>query len=196
LIDIAVGVPIKPFGAAKRRLSGVLGLEQRRELARYLAATTMSALAEAGCDPIVLSANEEVGQFAREHGHRAYVTPELDLNQACERFRQVGARGRAWLLVHADLPYISAKALSLPTRLISDGAAVIVPSPDGGTPVLGGSDDRLAFSYGPGSFHRHLRQMPSARILIQPTLACDIDRPHDLEVALSRSHQLSSLLGS
>lgn len=195
-MDVVVGVPIKPFTAAKKRLAAVLGAEDRVELARYLAAHTLEVVGAAGLEVVVLSANREVGRFANDLGHSVQMTPRLDLNEAATRFRIEIAPHRPWLLVHADLPFLSSEALALALAGLASHDAVITPSPDGGTPVMGANDDGLKFAYGPSSFHRHLRQLPAARVIVDYRLSCDIDRPRDLEVARSRIDRLSTLLGS
>ena len=50
---------------------------------------------------------------------------------------------------------------------IDEQGAVVAPSADGGTSALGGKGDAF-FSYGPGSFHRHLGSSPTAAIVARP----------------------------
>jgi len=192
-----VGVPIKPFAAAKRRLDGVLPPAQRRELARALAANTLATIAATGQEPIVLAADDEVDDFATTAGYHVLVGPGYRLNGAATQFRDHAiSADKAWLLIHADLPYLSPASLAGPLAELGEGNAVIAPSLDGGTPLLGGLGAEFVFTYGPASFQRHLRQIPRARVFPDYRLACDIDRPRDLLSARSRTGLVSTLLGS
>ncbi|MGI8517679.1 MAG: 2-phospho-L-lactate guanylyltransferase [Acidimicrobiia bacterium] len=194
---VLVGVPIKPFGSAKSRLSGLLDDAQRKEIARYLAIHTLATLRAVGSEPLVLAADDEVAHFATELGHQVLTEPGPGLNRSATQFRDRAADlSQAWLVVHADLPYLTSEALVRPLRALERGRPVIAPSPDGGTPLLGHVAHGLAFSYGPASFGRHLRQMPDARVFADPRLCCDIDRPRDLEAARARIDRISTLLGS
>ena len=68
---------------------------------------------------------------------------------------------------------------------------VLVPSSDGGTTVLG-STGPFAFSYGPGSFHRHLALRPDATVRIDPALMVDVDTIAHLD-ALTTLGRMPSL---
>lgn len=194
---VLVGVPIKPFGAAKSRLSGLVGHEGRRALARYLAIHTLATVRGVGSEPLVLAGDDEVAQFATDLGHQVLTEPGPGLNWSATQFRDRAADlSQAWLVVHADLPYLTSEALVRPLRALERGRPVIAPSPDGGTPLLGHVAFEFGFSYGPASFGRHLRQVPDARVFSDPRICCDIDRPRDLEAAQARIDRLSTLLGS
>lgn len=191
------GVPIKPFGSAKKRLTGAIDDNQRRALARFLAANTLSSLKASGVENVVLAADGEVAAFAADAGCPVLAGPDSNLNESATQLQEYAAsKQRPWLIVHADLPYLTVDALETPLRLLEQGLAVITPSPDGGTPLVGQADHQLVFRYGPASFQRHLVQMPTARVILDPRLGCDIDRPRDLEVAIRRIEGISTLLGS
>jgi 2-phospho-L-lactate guanylyltransferase (CobY/MobA/RfbA family) len=64
---------------------------------------------------------------------------------------------------------------------------VIAPSHDGGTSLVAGHT-RFPFTYGPGSFHRHVAAATAvsaspAAIVVRPGLALDLDTAEDLAVA-------------
>jgi 2-phospho-L-lactate guanylyltransferase (CobY/MobA/RfbA family) len=75
--------------------------------------------------------------------------------------------------------------------------SAIVPSYDGGTNVIGGHADDFPFSFGPGSFQRHLAKAPSAVVVTLPRLVLDLDTPRDLALARrgSAGHWLEDVLG-
>lgn len=192
-----VGVPIKPFISAKGRLTEVLAMEQRAGLARYLATNSLAAVTAAGVEVAVLAANDEVAAFADELGYAVLMVARPGLNRAATHFRDhAAARGAAWMIVHADLPYLTADALSGPLRILREGRPVIAPSADGGTSLIGHHQPEIEFVYGRASFQRHLRQIPAAHVFIDHRLGCDLDHPRDLDLARKRIAPISSLLDS
>ena len=194
---VLVGVPIKSFGAAKARLAGDLDQNRRRTLAQFLAAHTLTTLDAVGIEPIVMAGDAEVATFASSRGFQVVAESGGTLNQSATQLRAKAVRlGTPWMILHADLPYLTGQALDQPLRALGTGHAVITASPDGGTPLLGGGGQDFEFAYGPASFHRHLRQVPRALVLMDPRLSCDIDRPIDLEAARGKIEGISTLLDS
>jgi 2-phospho-L-lactate guanylyltransferase (CobY/MobA/RfbA family) len=84
-----------------------------------------------------------------------------------------------WIVLHADLPLVTASSLDA-VSLAARHNTVLVPSHDGGTNVIA-SVGPFSFSYGPGSFHRHLASNPQATILPSAELSIDIDGPAQLK---------------
>ena len=178
-MTILVGIPVKPFTVAKRRLSGSLDVTQRRRLGRAIAERTARLVAATGADVRIVTSSDSVsrwatglgiGVLAEEHGG--------GLNGAARCI--AAAADDEWAVVHADVALATLDELS--TALGTTGT-VIVPAHDGGTNVIKGRG-RFPFSYGPGSFHRHLAFRPEATVLASPDLSFDLDTPHDLAVAV------------
>ena len=192
-------VPIKPFRSAKNRLAGDLTIPQRRMLAEHLGQRTLAAVKDAGAEPIVLAADEDVAVWAKHLGHRALLDSGPDLNSSAMAAADLASiENRPWLLIHADLPLIDAAAVAQAISALSSGRPIIAPSPDGGTPALGWQGRELIFSYGPNSFHRHHRQLASHEPLVitDRRLMFDIDRPADLALALRQFPELAARLSS
>ncbi|NND85055.1 MAG: hypothetical protein HKN46_07900, partial [Acidimicrobiia bacterium] len=78
---------------------------------------------------------------------------------------------------------LMAEDLEVAVAHLTGHGAVIAPSWDGGTSLLGGRGER-AFSYGRGSFHTHLRATPAAKVLVRPGLSLDLDTPADYQAWL------------
>lgn len=193
------GVPIKPFRSAKNRLARELTIPQRRLLAEHLGQRTLAAIGEAGVEPMVLAADEEVAVWAKRLGYRAFLDPGSDLNSAASAAADMASReDRPWLLLHSDLPLIDAHVLGQLLAALAMGRPVIAPSPDGGTPVLGWRGKDLTFQYGPASFQRHHRQLADHQPLVATDcrLMFDIDRPGDLAFFLRRDRLLADRLSS
>jgi len=196
-MPIVAGVPVKSFSAAKKRLAAVIGPEARIALSQEMARRTCTLLAEVGARPLVLAADTEVARWAKSLALEVVLDQGSDLNQAAAATVAL-ASGEPWLLLHADLPLLDSAVLATLLAAVSDGRAVIVPSRDGGTPAIGASERAFAFSYGPSSFHRHLRQLAASHptVLVDPRLAIDLDEPTDLEVVRRRVPWMATILDS
>ena len=177
-------IPIRAFDGMTR-LSGRLEPEDRTMLARDLAGRTTRAALDANAAVSVITADPEVGQWATTCGFAVIdETVPRGLNDAAATgVETVG--DNPWLVIHSDLPAISADDIRAATAAVKAGY-VHAPSHDGGTSIVGGTGSEFPFRYGPGSFRRHLSAVHGeATILVRPGLALDLDHPRDLE-ALER----------
>ena len=179
-----VGIPIKPFGIAKARLSGVLDDRTRSRLGRAIAAHTLAAAAGSGARAVVVTGDEGVARWARRHRWPVVAEPPGAGLDGAAAALVAAAAGRPWAVLHADLPLLVAGDLVVAWHAAATGGPVISPSHDGGTSLVAGTGP-FRFSYGPGSFHRHLRSLPSATIVVRSGLALDLDTVADLRVALA-----------
>lgn len=177
----AVLVPVKAFGQAKARLRDVLDGAGRAHLARTLATGVVRAAAPL---PVVVVCDDaEVATWAAELGATVLHCPEPGLDAAVRLgAATLAARGVDRVVVaHGDLPRPAGLA-----RLASGTGVTIVPDRhDDGTNVLVvPTDAGFGFAYGPGSFHRHgaeaLRCGLALRVVRDPALGWDVDRPEDL----------------
>ncbi|MCH8900136.1 MAG: 2-phospho-L-lactate guanylyltransferase [Acidobacteria bacterium] len=171
-------VPIRSFDGLTR-LSEALSTEERFALMRRLAERTCTAIAEAGASVVIVTGDDEVRSWASESGFGLVDEPDppgLDAAAAAG----IAQADDAWMVVHADLPAIAPEDIEAAVTVL-DGRSVLAPSHDGGTSLIAGSTPGFPFSYGVGSFHRHLAAVPDAAVLIRPGLALDLDRPSDLD---------------
>ncbi len=180
-VNAVVLVPVKAFINAKARLAAVLGDAERERLARW---TSVRVLAAAGELPTFVACDDEqVAAWASEHGASILWHPGVGLNAAVNNsvvdLREAGVTDV--VVAHGDLP----RAHSL-ARLTEPGMLTLVPDRhDDGTNVIAVPTDMpFQFSYGPGSFQRHLRSAIAAGLSVHvrrdPLLAVDIDTPSDL----------------
>lgn len=159
------------------RLSGVLDPDERASLAVALAATAVAAASTANLDVIVVSSAPEVLRWLGSVGARSWPDPGGGLSAAADA-ATTALRDAPWIVMHADLPLVTALALTT----VADASAfwpVLVPSHDGGTNVVA-ANGGFPFSYGPGSFHRHFAAVPRAKIIPSAELSIDIDTPLQL----------------
>ena len=166
--------------------------ETRSLLGRALAERTAALAVDAGLIPVLVAGDGEVAEWALLHGFPSIPDPGEGLDAAA----LAGARwateaASEWIVVHTDLPLLTAFELEDLNKALSVAGSVIAPSADGGTSALGTSGP-ADFAYGPGSFHRHLGRFPAASIIATPGLLHDIDTFADLESA--RRHPLGAWL--
>jgi 2-phospho-L-lactate/phosphoenolpyruvate guanylyltransferase len=187
MMELAVLIPVKRFGLAKRRLAGLLDDTQRVELAQWLAGRVVAA---AGALPVFVACEDEaVASWADTVGAEVLWTPGLGLNGAVESSRTtISGKGFDHLVIaHSDLPLagdLSELAMAQTICLVPDRTG-------GGTNVLSlPTEAGIAVSYGPGSFGAHLaqaltlagQQHAGLRLEVRrdPRLSLDIDTPDDL----------------
>lgn len=177
----AVLIPVKDFSAAKLRLAPALTPDERAALARTMAERVVRA---AGSVPVAVVCDDTVvADWARGLGALVVWAPERGLNHAVQDgVRQLAARGVAHVTVaHSDLP------LADDLAWVGDwpGLTLVPDRREDGTTVIGlATDCGFVFSYGPGSFGRHLAEAArlglAVRVVRSPTLAWDVDLPSDL----------------
>ncbi|HMC40054.1 MAG TPA: 2-phospho-L-lactate guanylyltransferase [Acidimicrobiales bacterium] len=177
----AVLVPVKAFHRAKVRLAPALSPERRRDLARQMATRVVSS---AGGLPVaVVCDDEEVAGWAESLGATVVWEPGRGLNQAVtEGVRHLGSLGVAAVIVAAgDLPLVT----DVTWVADFDGVTLVPDRREDGTNVIGlPAATSFTFSYGPGSFARHVEEahrsgMP-VRVVRSAALAWDVDLPEDL----------------
>lgn len=177
-----VGIPIKPFGVAKQRLSPVLDAKQRSVLGRAVAARTASTIASSGVLPVVVTSDDGVARWAKSlhlEVLRESISREPGLNRAAQAV-VVAAGDEPWAIVHADLPLATSDDFDAMWEALEDAPSVIAPSRDGGTNAIA-AHGPVHFRYGPGSYIAHRSGLPTSVVLVRPGLAYDLDTPADLD---------------
>jgi 2-phospho-L-lactate guanylyltransferase len=177
----AVLVPIKAFDEAKGRLGLALTGAERADLARAMAGRVLDA--SLPLPVAVVCDDNDVAEWARARGALVIWEPRRGLNGAVEsgvdHLRDAGVEHVT--VSHADLPMASglidvgnAPGITLVPDRFRNGTNVIALPADAG----------FRFSYGPGSFARHLAEAERLglplRVLDLPDLAWDIDEPGDV----------------
>ncbi len=180
-MQLAVLVPVKRFTAAKGRLRGVVPDDQRARLARWMAELVLDACD--GFERFVACDDPAVREWAEAHGATVVWGPELGLNRAVDDgVAEIARRGFDHVIVsHADLPLPAA----LP-HVARPGTITLVPDRrlDGTNVMSFPVAERIAASYGGGSFRRHLadaeRSAVSVEIRRDHFLSIDLDTVDDL----------------
>jgi 2-phospho-L-lactate guanylyltransferase len=196
-------LPIKSFGAAKQRLSGLLGAGSRQALAQAMFLDVLASLRRVpAIDTIaVVTANAVAESAARGNGVVLLSDPAEGGQSSAAGIGIRHALDNGFdrvLLVPGDTPLVDAGEISaLLASAEADGIDVaIVPDRHGtGTnALLLTPPATMAPSFGPDSLQRHLDRAESAglrhRIESVPSLMLDVDTPDDLaELAMLLEEQ-------
>lgn len=192
-MGVWVVIPVKPLNRAKTRLAQVLSPRERQQLAesmlRHVLATVRDVPQLMGM--LVISRDQKALAIAREYGARTVQesgTPEL--NTALMRAIQVVVRlnGSAALILPADLPLLADEDIRSMIKLGQKSPSIVIATDqheDGTNALLVSPPDLLEFSYGSGSYHRHIEkaQQLGAEVNLYRSerLSLDIDVPDDLK---------------
>jgi 2-phospho-L-lactate/phosphoenolpyruvate guanylyltransferase len=186
-------LPVKSFGAAKQRLSGLLARGSRQALARAMFSDVLGTLRRVpGLDTIVVVTGDGV---AKSEAVAERVQVLRDIEEAGQsnavligiRFAVAAGYGRA-LLVPGDAPLLDPDELVALLERAHDRSLGLVVVPDrhgiGTNALLLSPPDAITPSFGPGSLERHIASARAAGVSHAveevPSLALDIDTPDDL----------------
>lgn len=182
----AVLVPVKAFDQAKLRLAPALDAPHRAALAREMATRVVHSAA--GLRVAVVCDDAGVAAWATSLGADVIWEPGRGLNGAVQHgVAQLGREGARTVVVAAgDLPL--ANDLRWVARF--PGVTIVPDRRHDGTNVIAvPTTTGFTFSYGPGSFARHLEQARQlslvTRVVHGSPLAWDVDVPDDLAVLTS-----------
>jgi 2-phospho-L-lactate guanylyltransferase len=174
-------IPLKGFAVAKGRLAPVLDQPQRSSLARTTAEHVLRACAAGGFDIMIVTGDQAVEDWAAQHSAIVIPDPSQGLDAACRV--AVEQCDGPWVIVHGDLPLLDGDAMNAARTTLGAGGSIIAPSRDGGTNLLG-TTGQIRFSYGQGSFHRHLAVLSDLiTVYIDIKTLIELDTPGDLSAA-------------
>jgi 2-phospho-L-lactate/phosphoenolpyruvate guanylyltransferase len=187
-------VPVKPLRRGKSRLAGVLTEEERTYLNYTMLANTLKTLAGVKELDTVLVISRDTSALALARDFKARTVQEdgsSDLNLAIKRAAVIAQFSvvESLLILPADLPLITPEIIrSLILRKGKPPSLVIAPDRrlDGTNAMLISPPGLIDYSYGPGSFQRHMEQAQHAKSAVEvfhaPELALDLDLPEDLDL--------------
>ena len=172
MIEPIVLMPLRGFDGMSR-LAELVTPDERAALVRTLATRMVAAARACAFEAAVITRDADVASWASRQGCEVIEDPGGGLDAAAAA-GVAAASGRPWILAHADLPFVTPDALNAIRSTLSSAGVVLVPSIDGGTNVIAGHRS-FPFSFGPGSFHRHLASEPTARVMPSAAMSIDID---------------------
>ena len=196
-------LPVKPLRSGKSRLSKVLSEEERAALNQNLLQNSLKVLAslELIDTILVVSRDPAVLTIARDYGAKTVLengNPEL--NTALKRASLVAQTYLAQeiMVIPADLPLLCKEDLT--TFLSHSGKPpeiLIAPDrrKDGTNCLYLNPAGLIQFSYGPGSFQKHIelgkKVNAHTEIIEMESLGLDLDLPEDLEILKSVTQKSS-----
>lgn len=193
-MSLWVVIPVKPLRRSKSKLTNVLSEDERTLLNFQLYENTLKVLSEISIphQKLVVSKDSSVLALARNYNAKTLQEDgESGLNGALKKSIQViGAySAQKVMILPADLPFITKEDLEGVMSYEAEPPFFLI-SPDrkmSGTNLLFISPpDLIEFSFGTGSFERHVRQaqLNNATIEVRKFNGSelDIDSPDDLEL--------------
>jgi 2-phospho-L-lactate guanylyltransferase len=187
-------VPVKPLQRGKSRLSGVLNVEERTALNRFLLSNTLEVLAAVPEieHALVVSRDPQALAIAREHGARTVQEQGAShLNIALTRATMVAISHsvQGVLILPADLPLLTTGDVTEMIKKAVDPPVVVI-TPDrhrqGTNALLISPAGLIQYDFGPESFEHHCgrARKVDARLEIceLSSVALDVDLPEDLEL--------------
>jgi 2-phospho-L-lactate/phosphoenolpyruvate guanylyltransferase len=203
-------IPVKRFGDAKQRLSGLLTNDERAYLARVMLEDVLRTLSqiEEFAGVLVVTDDDSVQKVAQDAGADVIIDKSgAGLNGAIEAGqRALGRRSKAIVVLPGDIPQLSADDLRTVLGDLDEALVVAAPAKrDGGTNLLAAAPaGALAPAFGPDSFARHVesarRRGIEARIRRLASVALDLDRADDIaefmaQPGTTRTHRYLADIG-
>ncbi|MFN2617606.1 MAG: 2-phospho-L-lactate guanylyltransferase [Thermoleophilaceae bacterium] len=184
-------LPVKSFGAAKQRLSDVLGAGSRQALAQAMFADVLGSLGRvAGIERTVVVTSDHLAEELALARRTQVLRDSAESGQSAATTMGIGHAIEAGyervLLVPGDTPLLDPTELQALLDRSEGQGAVIVPDrhASGTNALLLAPPDAIAPSFGPDSLERHLAAahasgLPHA-VEELPSLGLDVDTPDDL----------------
>jgi 2-phospho-L-lactate guanylyltransferase len=194
---------VKPLIRAKSRLADVLTPKERENLSIQVLSRTLKLLVstKAVTDVLVISRDTQVLSLARGLNiHTVQESGQPELNDALVRATKLLQTWgvEAVLILPADLPLIQAQDIEAIVELGRfNGSIVVAPdeAEDGTNALLVHPPGLIDYSYGNGSYHRHVATAKANRAIVHiyesERIQLDLDTPADLV----RYNQLAAKLG-
>lgn len=196
---VSAVIPVKKLTLAKERLAAVLTEAERRRLVLAFLRFELDLLrriARIG-EVIVVTSDAEVCRVAGEFGARIIAERVcLGYSAAVNLAAEMLARDsrEAMMVLPCDLPFMTEAEVEqlLAAHPHGNRAMTIVPDQMslGTNALLCTPPTVMPFSFGPGSFRRHVRQAHERGIMVRirklAGIGLDIDTPMDLAALRSR----------
>jgi 2-phospho-L-lactate guanylyltransferase len=193
-MSLWVVVPVKPLRRSKSKLTNVLSEDERTLLNFQMYENTLKVLTQIKVPHQVLVVSKDSSVLSLARSFKAKTLQEdgeSGLNLALKKSIQVikAYSAQKVMVLPADLPFLNQEDLEGVMKYEVDAPFMLI-SPDrklSGTNLLYISPpDLIEFSFGPGSFERHVRQAQAHNATIEVRKFSgsdlDIDSPEDLEL--------------
>jgi 2-phospho-L-lactate guanylyltransferase len=188
-VSVRVIVPHRGLEAAKTRLSSVLTVEERGDLAGRLLERVLRVARVALPDVVVISPSAALAPLVEAAGARLAVQRGMGLNEGLEQARDGAvADGVSTLVVlHGDLPSLTVDDVIALAEAVHGKRGVAIAPDRAGTGTNGLAlrpPGAIRFAFGTGSRAAHeaaAREAGTPPVMVErPGLAFDLDTPADL----------------
>ena len=189
-------IPVKSLVCAKSRLAFLLDDPSRRGLCLVMLRRVVGAV-KASSAPLCLvtTPDPDVISWCRREGLVPFQDGERDLNSSLKEatFRALELGAEAVLIIPSDVPLVTKEDIDGMVELGFHSSVVISPCrrEEGTNALFIRPPGALSYSFGPGSFQRHLRLARSLGLKVEvyrsATLGLDVDLPEDLKDFLGAS---------
>lgn len=187
-------VPVKPLKRGKSRLSSVLSQDERTALNQNMLVNSLKTLVSVSAIDTILVVSRDPAALtiARDYGARTVLedgSPEL--NTALRRAAMVAKayNAKELMIIPADLPLLKKSDIEFILEHSGYPPEIIIAPDrrrDGTNALYINPSGLIQFSYGLGSFNRHLMLAEKAQARIEvielPSLGLDLDLPEDLDL--------------
>ena len=187
-------IPINDFSKSFSRLSSILDLDQRKELAKNLSARLIHKLTDLNqVEKVILFTSEKSWSSELKHT-KLLVQADTDIKPLKEKIDSIadwaykmGAKKMIYLSI--DLPLLEKEDIKKMIDSHKDGLTLVEAKKDGGTNALISDLPRkINFQFGIQSFQKHIEaaKLQSLSINIQPIerLSFDLDDQDDWELLI------------
>jgi 2-phospho-L-lactate/phosphoenolpyruvate guanylyltransferase len=178
-------VPLKPGLESKSRLATILSPEERCRLVETMARQVIAALDSVEAVGEIVMIGSLAGQdllFRQVPDHGRGLNGELNAMAA--------TISGGLLIIHADLPWVRTGDIAALLTAAENSGCAIAPDRHGeGTNALALREvpESFAFAFGEGSFAAHRASLGTRLTIVERDgLACDVDSPADLKLAVAR----------
>lgn len=183
-------LPLKISEGRKSRLASILSLEERRKLGDHMAAQVVAELrAVSGIGEIIMLSPRPLPNWPVRHVEDQGRGLNAELDEVALTIPE------RLLVIHGDLPLISADDISALLDAAESSGAAIAPDRHGqGTNALAlwMRPPAFTFAFGPNSFALHQQRLDDTLAIVRREgLACDIDTADDLAHAQTLKFTLS-----
>lgn len=201
---VAGVLPFRGLGDPKTRLSSVLSIDERRELALGLLRRSIEALVAGGVGPLaVITMDPRVAGMGLDPRAEIIVQSGVGLNNAVRLGQHwaIEQGSDAVMIVLPDLPLVTKTDVQMLLHQVVPQSAIIAPDRHGlGTNALVLSPpDLIAPAFGEASADRHRQGLALGEIPVldvqRPGTHLDLDSPDDLMHLLRLGYDWHELIG-
>jgi 2-phospho-L-lactate guanylyltransferase len=162
-------IPVSRFSNAKTRLSPFLNLDERENILKAMLKDVTNALKGNVNKTIIISADEDVLDFAKRLGVIAIVENEnLDLNLALKQaMRWAKGKTSKVIITPSDVPLIAKSKIKSLINNAMDKDFTIVPSKGGGTNALLIEPLSIDMKFGEYSYEKHIKEAENNNLSIE-----------------------------